>query len=456
MKAAYPGPKIRRGGRMKTILAAWLCIHPGVQAADIMVAWTSAPAKKKAASGLAYIFQGDDSSALTVIEIFIKGGKGAVPPGKNGLAFLASRLAVEIPDSGKVQDLMKQSSRIFVSAQEDYCLISLQCLSENLPAVLKLSSEIILNPLFSGLRIDGIKDYMSHEARIEDDDAVTAGHKAAMRALWGDTGYGGSCYGDQKTLKSVGKKDVTEFYRRMFSKKNAVFSIVSDLEEKAVVFELEKYFAGLPPGPGENPVAAGELRLPDDRNIRVVKDQKQCYVARACPLPPLTGRRYALGFLLETLLGKGVGSRLWELRFKEKLAYSVNARASQTARGGLFEAYLETERGKKGTAEIMLRDVMNDLFTKGLTEEELQVAKVMSKTQFLRANETKVSRARSLGAFEIGGLGAEFLSGFFNEIDAVSLDEANGFIRDVLDPAKALWIVVGPEDPASGINDVRP
>ncbi|HOI44497.1 MAG TPA: pitrilysin family protein, partial [Candidatus Aminicenantes bacterium] len=310
-------------------------------------------------------------------------------------------------------------------------------------------SEIILNPLFSGLRIDRIKDYMSHEARIEDDDAVTAGHKAAMKALWGDAGYGGSNYGDQKALKSIGKKDITDLYRRMFSKKTAVFSIVSDMEEKAVVSELEKYFAGLSPGREENLVASGELRLPDDRNIRVVKDQKQCYVSRVCPLPPLTGRRYALGFILETLLGKGIGSRLWELRFKEKLAYSVNARASQMARGGIFEAYLETDRRKRGMAEIMLRDVMNDLLAKGLTEEELQVAKVMSKTQFLRANETKVSRARSLGAFEITGLGSEFLSGFFNEIDAVSLDEVNGFIRDVLDPGKALWIIVGPEERAS-------
>jgi len=447
MKAAKPGPKIRRGGWLKSILAAWLCIHPAVRAAD--GPWTNASAKKMTASGLAYIFQGDDSSALTVIEIFVKGGKGAVPPGKNGLAYLTSRLTLEIPDSGKVQDLMKQSSRLFVSAREDYCLISLQCLSENLPAVLKLSSEIILNPLFSGLRIDRIKDYMSHEARIEDDDAVTAGHKAAMKALWGDAGYGGSNYGDQKALKSIGKKDITDLYRRMFSKKTAVFSIVSDMEEKAVVSELEKYFAGLSPGREENLVASGELRLPDDRNIRVVKDQKQCYVSRVCPLPPLTGRRYALGFILETLLGKGIGSRLWELRFKEKLAYSVNARASQMARGGIFEAYLETDRRKRGMAEIMLRDVMNDLLAKGLTEEELQVAKVMSKTQFLRANETKVSRARSLGAFEITGLGSEFLSGFFNEIDAVSLDEVNGFIRDVLDPGKALWIIVGPEERAS-------
>jgi zinc protease len=114
--------------------------------------------------------------------------------------------------------------------------------------------------------------------------------------------------------------------------------------------------------------------------------------------------------------------------------------------GGMLEAYLETDKEKKEVALKAIKNVLNNLFEKGMTEEELEVAKIYTKTSFLRNNETKETRARNLASYEALGLGYEFLSGFFLEIDAIGLDEINTYIKDTLNPEKALEVVIGPKD----------
>ena len=69
------------------------------------------PQKNIMSSGLTLIYQNDISSAITVLQILINGGKGAEPEGKDGLTYLTTRLALEIPDRSKVQDMMTQASR---------------------------------------------------------------------------------------------------------------------------------------------------------------------------------------------------------------------------------------------------------------------------------------------------------------------------------------------------------
>ena len=161
-------------------------------------------------------------------------------------------------------------------------------------------------------------------------------------------------------------------------------------------------------------------------------------------MPGISGRNFALASLLESLLGKGQGSRLWALRAKMKLAYNVNCRATQMQEGGILEAYLETDTAKREAARDALRSVLADLYQNGTTEEELLYTKNAVKTDFIRESETKAGKAGILAFFEASGLGFEFFGSLFSEIDALTLDEVNSYIREILAAEKALEVVIGP------------
>jgi len=400
--------------------------------------------KKVLDNGLTVIIERDVSSATTTLQILIKGGMRAEPADKRGLAFLTTRLSVEIPDSGKAQELIGLATRFLITSQGDSSLINIECLSANLEPSLKVLSKIFLDPLFSGLRIDAVRKHMEHQGMVEEDDSVRLGHLAGLRAFFSGSGYGGSTYGDKASLEAIKNKDVSEFYKGYFLGGNIIMSFASDLPEETLLDLVSRYFARLPAGNSIvlGPVIASE---PGEKMVSLERDSKQAFVGQAYRLPALSRRNFALASILESLLGKGQGSRLWALRSEKKLAYNVNCRATQMEEAGVIEAYLETDTAKKEVAREALRAVLDELYRSGTTEEELRDTKNAAKADFTRDNETKARRAGTLAFFEASGLGLDYFDGVVLEIEALSLEEVNSYIKETLAPEKALEVVVGPK-----------
>jgi predicted Zn-dependent peptidase len=91
-----------------------------------------------------------------------------------------------------------------------------------------------------------------------------------------------------------------------------------------------------------------------------------------------------------------------------------------------------------------LQKAIQDLYQNGISQEELGITKAHSKGMAIRESETKDTKAFNLASMEALDLGCDFLNKVLVEIDATTLEEFNAFIRDVLDPEKAVMITVGP------------
>lgn len=403
------------------------------------------PEKESLANGLKLIYQKDASSAITVLQILIKGGKAVEPKEKTGLAYLTTRLALEIPDRGKIQELMIQASHTSMMSYGDYSLINISCLSDHLEETLKITTQIMLQPLFSGLRIDSVKKQMIYQRKRQEDDSINVGHNALLEKLFDNTSYAGSVLGSEQSLKAIKKKDIKNYYERYFVAENMAVVVISDLEKDFLVKILNEYFSKFPSGEPAEPKSIS-LTIPEEKKVFLEKDSKQFFISLAFPLPKITRKNFILAYLVENFLGKGVGSRLWPLRYREKLAYNVNSRANQMKDGGILETYLETDKEKKEVALKALKKILRNLFEKRITEEELEIAKTNAKASFLRENETKETRAGNFVCFEALGLGCEFLSGFFLEIDAIGLDEINDYIKEILNPEKEVEVLIGPNE----------
>jgi len=113
---------------------------------------------------------------------------------------------------------------------------------------------------------------------------------------------------------------------------------------------------------------------------------------------------------------------------------------------GILEVYLETDNAKKDIAVDALKKVLRNLYENGISEEELNSTKNFSQASFLRNNERKENRSHSLISFEALGLGFNYLNRLFLEIDAVSLEEMNDYIKEVLNPEKGVQIIIGPQN----------
>jgi predicted Zn-dependent peptidase len=408
-------------------------------------AWKIPPKKLSLENGLNYIYQKDVSSAVTVVQVLIRGGKRDEPKGKEGLAYMTTRLTIAIPDQRKIQDLMDQATRLTMDTKSDYAFINISCLSENLDDSLETMTKIMRDPLFSGLKIDGIKKQMNRRRESAEDDSIQMAHDACFGIFFTDTSYGSSIFGTEDSVKAIKKKDIENFYKSHFVAENMVVVVTSNLEEEEISKLVDKYFKKFPQGALSEPVPL-TIHPPTEKSHSLERDTEQTFASYVFPLPRINSRNLILANMLENLLGKGFNSRLWPLRQKEKLAYLVNSRANQLREGGFMEAYLETENSKKDVAIEALNKVLLALYENGVSEEELQVTKTNSKANFLRSNETKDIRSITIAFYEALGLGYDFINSYFSEIDATSLEEFNAFIKEVLNPEKGVSITVGPKE----------
>jgi zinc protease len=405
--------------------------------------WRTPPVMFDLDGGVRCLYQKDDASPTTVIGLFIGGGRASVPPGLDGLAAISTRLLLEIPDEGKVRDLMAQATRLSYVCLDDHSVVLIECLSENVEEALRVAAKIIQDPLISGLRVNRAKDLMTANGKIEADDAVTAARAAVFSALFGATGYGSALYGTKETLKAIGRKDVLAYVRRSVVKPNLFFCVESDLDRETIARLLESSFDAIPDGPApEWPRPAPAL--PADRDVVLIQETKQTYLGRAYPLPRAGLADMAKGLLLETVLGKGPGSRLWSLRAEQRLAYSVDADLSWTQSSGVIIAHLETDRTKAPDAAAALDRVLEVLRKRGIPDAEMGAAKAMARARFLRAVEEKTPRLRTLGLFEVLGTGPDPAARLLAAVEAVSGAGLSAYAREVLAPERALRVTVGP------------
>jgi zinc protease len=405
--------------------------------------------RRTLANGLTLVYEKDASSPLTDMVLVVRGGQRAEPEGQAGLAFLTTRLLLEIPDSRSAQELMHKSSASGLAVQGDLCLITIESLSSHFEDTLRIMSGPLLDPLFSGIRIDRLTQSMAHRAKIVEDDPVHLGHEAQVRAVFGDSAYGAPPLGTEESLKSLKGRTVSDFYKTWFRTGNASLVVVSDMDEAKAAAMVEAALQRFPAGPAAS--LAPLKPFPDlPRKAFLARDTRQTLVSYGFRLPATTPRTYALAALVETLLGKGPGSRLWPLRQEKGLAYNIDADVTAEKEAGLLEVYLETDEGREAAAGAALENALEKVRTADIGPDELEGARTMTKARILRDNETKDRRCQNRAVWEALGLGADFLERFAAEVESVTAAELADYLAKALDLEHASLVVVGPKDLNAG------
>ncbi len=415
------------------------------------IVWHLSSKKLLLNNNLKLIYQEDDSSKITILQILINGGKKAEPVGKKGLCYLTTRIVLELPDRSKIQRLMVSGSSFVLKVEGDYSIITLRSLSENFNESLELISKLIINPIFSSQRVFLIKKQMEFQQKQEEDNTLFLMSKSNFNSFFGEQGYGGSVYGSKETLKSIKKEDIVSFYKKHFNVSNMIISVVTDLEQKEIKDMFEKHFKKMPlksfvkNGSTKFLIKAKENDSRKNRSISLKRDKKQTLISYTALLPGLDKENFVLAHMLESLMGKGVKSRLWVLRDPMNLAYTVNAYAVQMKDSGLLSMYLKTDRKKREKAIKEIKKIIENLYKNGVNKEELNVAKIYSKADFLRENETKEIRALNLVKFEAMGLGFEFYDRFPSALESITLERFNQYIKKVLFSNNLIEVLIGPD-----------
>lgn len=423
-------------------LLFWFGVTVGIAAQEIPWQFGREPGAYALNNGLSVILQKDDAAAITAVQLLVRGGDRDDPAGLSGLAYLTARLSLEIPEQSKLQQLMDFGASFSLAVGGDYTLLTIRSLSRHLDATLAIISAILVQPLFSDLRIDAVKELMRHLQKREMDDPTSLMRLTRARTFFANSAYGAARFGNETSLAKIGKKDIQAFFRSHYVAGNMTAVVISDLDVDIIKPILARHLGVIPAGP-RLPFTQVGLRQLQAQRLILERQAAQAHVSLSVLLPEATADHFLMAALLETWLGKGIGSRLWSLRSRGDLAYGLNAELQPNREAMLLSVYLQTDNRRSPQALTELMQLIQTVQDIGSSEAELAAAKAYARADFWRENETREYRAATLAFLEGSGLSYRLAGDFSERLEKISLEEFNRALRAWLAPERWFILLIG-------------
>jgi zinc protease len=160
--------------------------------------------------------------------------------------------------------------------------------------------------------------------------------------------YKHSVIGSMEDLNAATVEDVATFFRTYYAPNNAVVALVGDLDTKATLARMEKYFGGISRQPSPKVV---DLSEPDMKGER--RDTLEDKLARlpqinmGYRIPSATSPDWPALSALAQILGGGESSRLYQRLVKEKeLCSSIGSGSGARMGPALFSITCSVRAGK--------------------------------------------------------------------------------------------------------------
>jgi predicted Zn-dependent peptidase len=295
-------------------------------------------------------------------------------------------------------------------------------LDEHLPIALDVLADLVLNPLFRKEDIEREKGVILEEIKMEADQPEFVLHETFISNFWKGHGLGNPILGTKETVKKFEQAMLFDYYNRIYSSRNVLITAAGNLDHDSIVDLVHEKF--------------GDMRergtLPADCAPKhyapiVLKNKEaleQVHIALGVPAYPLAhDLRFPL-YVLNTVLGGGMSSRLFQnIREKQGLAYSVYSDLNLFSDTGCFTIYAATgvETAKQVVSSVIeeIRQVKNEL----IAEEELRRAKDHLKGSLMLSLESTSSRMSNLARQELYFKHFMSLDEMLESIEAVTREE---------------------------------
>lgn len=397
-------------------------------------------------NGLKVYYQFQPGANLTTVVFHFQGGQALETPGQTGLAYLATRLMAEVTDEDRLSELLASGVNLTAGSRADFSVIQFEGLTRHLDRTLAIVAAGLKNPLFSGPRIDRVRSTLKLEAGQEACRLVDSALICLRRLIFPGSPYGQSLYGREADLRSVSRKEISQFYDSIMNSGSLSLLVITDLEKKNLQEILARHLSWIKgkastPGKRFQPVD-----LPSEKATAGVCDHYQGPAGAAVALgylfPGELAETYPAAYLLEKIIGEGPGSLIWNLRQESGLAYNLNSRLEILGGKIMLVCYLETERELAASSLTLLKQTFSSLGQQGLDPEAVARGKVMARNGFRRESFSRDSRLGFLSLVLAGGLPLDFFNNFLELLDKQSPDQLNELIRAAFSSDRAYEVVI--------------
>ena len=305
-------------------------------------------------NGLQVILHEDHSVPMATVNIWYHVGSKNEKRGRTGFAHLFEHLMFEgsenVPEGMFDKWLEAAGGNNNGSTTEDRTNYWENVPSNALELALFLESDRMANLLaaFGQEKLDGQRDVVKNERRQSyENQPYGLVEEIGLELMFPpDHPYSWSVIGSMEDLSAASVEDVGDFFKRYYVPNNASLCIAGDIDMEKTRKLVEKYFAGIPPGP---PVDRLQIWVPELEGVRRVYMKDNVSLPRiymGWHAPPLYKPGDAELDMLASILTDGKNSRLYKsLVYEKQIAQDVVAYLDSREISGLFYIWATAKPG---------------------------------------------------------------------------------------------------------------
>jgi len=338
------------------------------------------------------------------IGIWLKTGSRDETSEWNGISHFIEHMVFKGTETRSAEAIARQVDSIggnmdAFTAKECICF-NIKVLDEHLPLAMDVLSDLVLHPVFSAEDIARERGVILEEIKMDQDNPDYLVHEIFTQSFWKDHSLGLPILGTRETVKKFERPVVSRFYGHHFAPGNLIVSAAGNLNHREFVDLVAKHFEQVKPA--ENGLHSPAPKTFSRINLRNKKSLEQVQICIGVPSHPVAHERRYASYILNSLLGGGMSSRLFQnIRERQGLAYSIYSDLNPYRDTGCLAVYAGTSLPSAAKVVHSVVSEFHKLKTETVSADELRRAKDQLKGSLMLSLESSTARMSNLARQEM-------------------------------------------------------
>jgi zinc protease len=413
-------------------------------------------------NGLQVVVIPDHRAPVVTHMVWYKVGAADEPKGEAGIAHFLEHLLFKgtrkHPPGEFSRILRRNGAEENAFTTQDYTGYYQRIAKDRLPLVMELEADrmenLVLRPEDVATELAVVQE--ERRSRVENEPSSLLVEQMDA-ALFTAHPYGKPVIGWMSEVMKLNRDDAMAFYHAHYTPSNAIVIVAGDVTEEEVRPLAEQYYGVLPNSftapprvrtEEPQPLAARRISMSDPR-IGIDLLQRSYLVSS---YSRSENKEAAALDILSDILGGSVSSRLSkELVVKQKLAQEAGAFYSGDEMDyGRLAVYAAASPGSDLVRiEEAVDRVITDVTAKGVTADELALAKKRLRSEIVYGADSQAKLARLFGSALATGSTIEDVLNYADVLDSVTAEGVKAVAAKYLRPERSVTGTLTPPRPAA-------
>ena len=380
------------------------------------------------------------------IGIWLQTGSRDEDAAWNGISHFIEHMLFKGTEHRTAEEIARQVDSIggnmdAFTAKECICF-NVKVLDEHLPMALEILSDLVLHPVFDPNDITRERGVILEEIKMDEDNPDYLVHEIFTQNFWKDHPLGKPILGTKETVKKFERQAVLDAYSHRFAPGNIIVSAAGNLDHDRFVALVTKHFEQMKPR--KNGFHSPVPKIVSKITLRNKKALEQVQLCIGVPSHPIAHEKRHAGYILNTLLGGGMSSRLFQnIRERQGLVYSIYSDLNPYRDTGCLAVYAGTSRESASKVVQSVVSEFHKLKAEPVPAEELRRSKDQLKGSLMLSLESSSARMSNLARQEMYFDRFYDLDELIEKIEAVTVEDLTSLANEFFNTESVAVTILG-------------